>query len=58
MGALGSWAGLALAHHALVQFAAMRCNLTLPTEDYAVLGDDIVLFNRRLAQEYLKVCED
>lgn len=56
MGAFSSWAMLALTHHALVQYAAFRV-LKQPGWFllYAVLGDDVVIADRRVAQEYLKV---
>jgi len=58
MGALSSWALLALTHHALVQLAAWRA---LPSYDqgwfmgYAVLGDDVVIANKLVAAEYLRI---
>nr|UJT32089.1 RNA-dependent RNA polymerase [Botrytis cinerea mitovirus 10] len=60
MGGLSSWAGLAITHHWIMQAVSLRCsrkfsNLSLVTwEDrYEVLGDDIVIFDENLAQEYL-----
>jgi len=59
MGALSSWAMLALTHHALVQYAAFRVN---PVPGwfllYAVLGDDVVIADRVVAQEYLRIMKD
>lgn len=57
MGARTSWAMLALTHHALVQYAAMQAGVSDGRwfGDYAVLGDDIVIANKRVAQAYLKV---
>jgi hypothetical protein len=60
MGALSSWALLALTHHALVQLAASRA---LPKHGqewfmgYAVLGDDIVIANKLVAAEYLRIMD-
>jgi len=59
MGALSSWAMLALTHHALVQLAAHR---VLPHHEgwflfYAVLGDDIVIGDKLVAAEYLRIME-
>jgi hypothetical protein len=59
MGALSSWALLALTHHAIVQLAAYR---VYPKElgwflMYAVLGDDVVIADRLVAQEYLRIME-
>jgi hypothetical protein len=58
MGALSSWAMLAMTHHFIVQCAAWSCGTcsktTLFTE-YAVLGDDIVIWNRAVAFKYLSL---
>jgi hypothetical protein len=59
MGALSSWAMLALTHHALVQLAAHRA---YPSEPgwflrYAVLGDDVVIADRFVAAKYLSIME-
>jgi len=58
MGALSSWAGLALCHHALVQFAAKRAGLEGWFTAYLVLGDDIVIADARVAGAYLSICEE
>lgn len=58
MGALTSWAMLALTHHALVQWAAYRADVIKIGEwfeDYAILGDDLVIANQMVASEYLVV---
>lgn len=55
MGALSSWAMLALTHHLLVQFAATRVRargLGPWYDNYEVLGDDIVIFDQDVATEY------
>lgn len=56
MGALSSWAMLALIHHAFVQWAALRCGLVKrPGDwfaDYAVLGDDIAIASKPVAEAY------
>nr|UIW13814.1 MAG: RNA-dependent RNA polymerase [Rhizoctonia solani mitovirus 42] len=58
MGALSSWAMLAFTHHFLVQVSAWRSGV-IPAgkwfRDYAILGDDLVIFNRVVALEYIKV---
>jgi hypothetical protein len=55
MGALSSWAMLAITHHFIVQCAAWMSGTT-PVDklytDYAVLGDDIVIFNAVVAKKY------
>jgi len=57
MGALSSWAMLALTHHALVQFAAYRAGEARWFGLYAILGDDIVIADDRVAREYVKLCD-
>jgi len=58
MGALSSWAMLALTHHFLVQASAWKAGV-VPVgvwfKDYAILGDDLVIFNRAVAEEYIRV---
>lgn len=57
MGALSSWPGLAITHHWIVQLAAYRVYqgpINWNTE-YEVLGDDIVIFNLAIAEEYKKI---
>lgn len=58
MGALSSWASLALTHHFLVQAAAWHSGVvpfgTWFTE-YAIVGDDIVIFNALVKDSYLAI---
>jgi len=59
MGAYSSWAMLAFTHHAIVQWAALRagvitCGSTW-FSDYALLGDDIVIANKLVADEYARL---
>jgi hypothetical protein len=58
MGALSSWAMLALTHHFLVQAAAWMSGRvpvgTLYT-NYAVLGDDLVIGNKDVKDAYLLI---
>jgi len=59
MGALSSWASLALFHHLLVQFAASKAYpLMLMFKKYRVLGDDIVIADKLVAEQYLLCCKD
>jgi hypothetical protein len=56
MGALSSWASLALVHHFLVYVAARRAGVSYPGKpfwDYLVLGDDLDLGDELVAKEYL-----
>jgi hypothetical protein len=55
MGALSSWAMLALTHHFIVQVAAWETGVVSRNKlfrDYGVLGDDIVIFNAKVAKRY------
>jgi hypothetical protein len=52
MGALSSWGMLALTHHVIVKIAASRVGLP-DFEEYALLGDDLVIANEAVANEYL-----
>lgn len=51
MGALSSWAMLALTHHVLVRIAANRVGFTNFTK-YAILGDDVVIVSEIVARSY------
>jgi hypothetical protein len=58
MGALTSWAMLALTHHAIVQLSAEVAGKVKGTEwfeDYALLGDDIVIADKAVANTYLRI---
>jgi hypothetical protein len=56
MGAYSSWAMLALTHHLLVQAAAKRVYPTVKWfENYELLGDDVVIFDKEVAERYLDV---
>lgn len=59
MGMLSSWPAMALSHHMLVHFATwLACGKALPNKmfrHYAVLGDDVVISDRKVAHNYLKV---
>jgi hypothetical protein len=66
MGALSSWASLALVHHFVVYMALKRASRYLSPEEfnenlfknYRILGDDIVIGNRFVAEHYLRLCEE
>jgi hypothetical protein len=57
MGAYSSWAMLALTHHAMVQFCAHRAGIKGWFDLYAVLGDDIVIADSRVAAKYRALCK-
>lgn len=63
MGALTSWASMALVHHALVLYSAYKAKVVtleniLSFLDYMVLGDDVVIANALVAQEYVRTMTD
>jgi hypothetical protein len=62
MGALSSWAMLALTHHLIVQLAYHNIrgikSLNVWYSEYELLGDDIVLFEKDIAEEYLRLMKD
>jgi len=54
MGAYGHWAVFSLGHHFLVQFAAFQASGRLEWFAlYALLGDDIVIADAKVAEHYL-----
>ena len=58
MGAYSSWAMLAMVHHAIVQFAAWRTGHRTWFTWYAVLGDDIVIADEGVANEYVHLMSE
>lgn len=55
MGAYSSWAMLALTHHLIVQFSHWRTGGNKWFRDYMILGDDVVIYDVRVARSYLIV---
>lgn len=57
MGALSSWPAMALCHHVLVQLAykAAYPDSSNLFEDYALLGDDLVIRDPLVAENYKEV---
>lgn len=56
MGALSSWAGLAVTHHFILQAASLALPGRIGWEErYEILGDDLTVYDERLADEYLRV---
>lgn len=49
---------LALTHHFIVQYSAMSVGWPKWFPHYLVLGDDIVIFDRKVASKYLEVMAD
>nr|UJQ92451.1 MAG: putative RNA-dependent RNA polymerase [Mitoviridae sp.] len=59
MGALSSWAMLALTHHFLVGVSAVRVGIPMGNfSAYALLGDDIVIADGRVARSYLQLMRE
>jgi len=60
MGCLSSWAMLALTHHLILQYASSLVypNKVSWNEDYEVLGDDVVIFDKLLFDQYLIIMKD
>jgi hypothetical protein len=59
MGALSSWAMLNMIHHLMVQYCySLNYGFNKPWyRDYVVLGDDLVLFDPKVAEKYLTLCK-
>jgi len=58
MGALSSWGMLALTHHLIVQIASKLADPLKKVcwfEGYELLGDDIVIFDKKVAMQYLEL---
>lgn len=58
MGALSSWGMLAVTHHMIVQLAFKRAYNEIISpwfEGYELLGDDIIIFDKEVAKEYLSL---
>lgn len=49
---------LALTHHFIVQLSAYRAGYVTWFKDYRILGDDIVIFHRGVASQYLAILSD
>jgi hypothetical protein len=49
---------LAVSHHVVVQIAASRAGIVGLFKDYAVLGDDICIANKLVAEQYLLLMAD
>jgi hypothetical protein len=56
MGALSSWGALAFVHHAIVRYSAFLVGETHFLK-YLVLGDDVVIAGKAVADKYREVCE-
>jgi len=52
MGAKSSFPMFALAHHVIIQIAAQQAGLKGEFKDYAIIGDDMTIWNTKVASEY------
>lgn len=53
MGAYSSWASFALAHHYVIWLICMRLDIPWKEAKYVLLGDDIVIGDKRIGEAYL-----
>lgn len=58
LGYYSSWPVFTLTHHMLVWMSAERVYPGKVFKDYAILGDDIVIADPKVAKEYVKTMED
>lgn len=58
MGALSSFNMLGLTHHMIVQISALRAGFKGWFTGYALLGDDIVITNQLVADQYSIIMSD
>lgn len=52
MGFYGAWPAFALTHHLVIWFVAAQVYPGVPFTRYAILGDDIVIGDERVAERY------
>lgn len=57
LGLLSSWAVFALTHHAIIEYIAFEKGIK-SFRDYAVLGDDVVIWNDKVASAYVQLMEE
>jgi len=61
MGALSSWDMLNLTHHMMIQFISIslgKSSIGQWYDQYVILGDDLVLFDKDIATRYQSFCKD
>jgi hypothetical protein len=46
-----------LTHHLIIQYSAHKAGTKLPFEEYRLLGDDVVIFNKEVAFQYGKIIQ-
>jgi hypothetical protein len=55
MGAYSSWASFAVAHHFLLWVCCKNLNMDWKTSPYQLLGDDILIGDDKLGEEYISL---
>jgi len=55
MGAYSSFNSFALAHHYLIYYCCREVRVDWKSLDYALLGDDIVICNEKIAERYMSL---
>jgi len=55
MGAYSSWSSFALAHHYVVYYCCRKLKKSWKTLPYCLLGDDIVIGDKDVAELYITV---
>jgi len=55
MGAYSSWPLCSLAHHLVVEYSANLAGVQNCKEIYRLIGDDVIITERRTAESYIKV---
>lgn len=58
LGFYSSWPLFTLTHHMLVWIAALEARPNEHFQDYAILGDDIIIADQRVAERYRALMED
>lgn len=57
MGFYSSWAGFTLSHHLIMFICCERASVKWSSSEYMLLGDDIIIWNDKLAAEYRKLID-
>lgn len=55
MGAYSSWNSFAVAHHYVMFYCCRKLGIEFSRARYVILGDDVVINDKRLAEYYMKV---
>jgi hypothetical protein len=56
MGLYSSWPSMAMTNHVMVRMAGNRLGIN-KFGDYLIIGDDIVIYNEKVAYEYISIIE-